>query len=193
MHGARRVGGRQEQVIQVIGRAAAILAVVSVLIVPAACTRAPEPVAPRFAFPGTKADRIVVDKGERRLALYRDGQLLKAYHASLGRQPVGPKRREGDGRTPEGSYVIDGRLARTQFHRALHISYPDSSDRARAATEGVPPGGAILIHGIGYVRGGVTEAEARSDWTEGCIAVTNAEIEEIWAAVDDGTPIDIRP
>jgi murein L,D-transpeptidase YafK len=146
-----------------------------------------------FAFPVIKADRIVVYKSERRLSLYRDGQLLKSYHASLGRTPVGPKRREGDGRTPEGSYVIDGRLAHTPYHLGLHISYPGPSDRVQAASLGVSPGSAILIHGIGNVRGGVTEAEARSDWTEGCIAVTNAEIEEIWAAVDDGTPIDIRP
>jgi murein L,D-transpeptidase YafK len=177
-----------------IRRALAIVALLVVVLAPTACTeRAPEPPPPRFAFPGTKADLIVVDKGERRLSLYRDGQLLKSYHASLGGHPVGPKTREGDGRTPEGSYVIDGRLPRTPYYLALHISYPDARDRARAAKLGVSPGGAILIHGIGWVKGGVTEAEARSDWTDGCIAVTNREMTEIWAAVDDGTPIEIRP
>jgi murein L,D-transpeptidase YafK len=170
------------------------LALIGALLVPTGCAeRPPAPVVPHFVFPGTKADRIVVYKGERRLSLYRDGQLLKSYHASLGGAPVGPKRREGDGRTPEGSYIIDGRLAHTPYHLALHISYPDARDRVWAAAHHVSPGGAILIHGIGYVRGGVTEAEARSDWTDGCIAVTNREIEEIWAAVDDGTPIDIKP
>jgi murein L,D-transpeptidase YafK len=173
-----------------IGRAVPVVALLAALLVPTAWS---ESAVPRYAYPGTKADLIVVQKSERRLSLYREGQLLKSYHASLGRAPVGPKRREGDGRTPEGSYIIDGRLAHTPYHLGLHISYPDARDRAQAAAFGVSPGSAILIHGIGNVRGGVTEAEARSDWTEGCIAVTNAEIEEIWAAVDDGTPIDIRP
>ena len=148
---------------------------------------------PHFVFPGTKADLIVVDKSARRLSLYREGQLLKSYHASLGRSPVGPKRSEGDGRTPEGRYVIDSRLAHTPYYLALHISYPEAKDRAQAAKLGVSPGGAILIHGIGWVKGGVTKQEAESDWTDGCIAVTNDEITEIWAAVDNGTPIDIRP
>lgn len=174
-----------------LGRTLAVVALLGGLFAPASgIGRASEP---RFAFPGTKADRIVVYKSERRLDLYRDGKLLKSYHASLGRQPVGPKRREGDGRTPEGSYVIDGRLPHTPYFLGLHISYPDAEDRAEAAAMGVSPGGAILIHGVGWVKGGVSAAEARTDWTEGCIAVTNAEIAEIWAAVDDGTPIDIRP
>jgi murein L,D-transpeptidase YafK len=168
-------------------------ALLAALLTPGCAERAPAPPPPRFVFPGTKADLIVVDKAARRLSLYREGQLLKTYHASLGRDPVGPKRREGDGRTPEGHYLIDGRLAHTPYYLALHISYPDARDRARAAAMGVSPGGAILIHGIGWVKGGVTEAEARSDWTDGCIAVTNQEVAEIWAAVDDGTPIDIRP
>ena len=172
-----------------IARAGGVLCMVGVLLAAGACA---DP-GPRYPFPGTKADRIVVDKSERRLALYRDGDLLKAYRASLGRSPVGPKEREGDGRTPEGNYLVDSRLHNSRYHRALHISYPNELDLARAAALGVPPGNAIMIHGVGHVRGGVTEAEARSDWTDGCIAVTNAEIEEIWAAVDDGTPIVIRP
>jgi murein L,D-transpeptidase YafK len=170
-----------------------ILALLAVVVAPTGCAEPPPPAPPALVFPGTKADLIVVDKSQRRLSLYRDGQLLKAYHASLGRAPVGPKQREGDGRTPEGNYVIDGRMAHTPYYLALHISYPDARDRARAASLGVAPGGAILIHGIGWVNGGVTEAEARTDWTDGCIAVTNREIAEIWAAVDNGTPIDIRP
>lgn len=177
-----------------IGRVLTILALFGALLVPTGCTeRAPEPTVPHFAFPGTKADLIAVDKSARRLSLYRQGQLLKSYHASLGRAPVGPKQREGDGRTPEGTYVIDSRMDHTPYYLALHISYPNARDRAQAASLGVSPGGAILIHGIGWVKGGVTEAEARSDWTEGCIAVTNAEIQEIWDAVDTGTPIEIRP
>lgn len=176
-----------------IMRMAGLLGMAGMLAFAAACAKPVPPPPPRFPFPGTKADRIVVDKSERRLSLYREGQLLKSYHASLGRAPVGPKVREGDGRTPEGEYIIDGRLPNSRYHLALHISYPNEQDRARAAALGVSPGNAILIHGIGYVRGGVTPAEARSDWTDGCIAVTNEEIEEIWAAVDDGTPILIQP
>jgi murein L,D-transpeptidase YafK len=173
------------------GRTLAVLAVLGGLFVPASGFGRSS--APHFVFPGTKADRVVVYKSERQLDLYREGQLLKSYHASLGRVPVGPKRREGDGRTPEGSYVIDGRLTRTPYFLGLHVSYPDAEDRAQAAAMGVSPGGSILIHGVGWVKGGVTDAQARTDWTDGCIAVTNAEIAEIWVAVDDGTPIDIRP
>jgi murein L,D-transpeptidase YafK len=139
------------------------------------------------------ADRVVVHKGERRLFLARAGKVFRVYRIALGRAPEGPKRREGDGRTPEGRYLIDGRNPRSRYHLALRISYPSPVDIARAASEGVDPGGDIMIHGLGPVSPRAAAEHPLRDWTEGCVAVTNREIEEIWAAVPDGTPIDILP
>lgn len=143
--------------------------------------------------PGTTADRVVVEKGTRTLSLYRGAKLLKSYKIALGKNPVGPKRREGDGRTPEGSYVVDFRKADSKFHRALHISYPNAEDRRRARERGVNPGGAIMIHGLPNGRGAIGASHRVRDWTDGCIAVTNEEIEEIWRVVPNGTAIVIRP
>ena len=111
---------------------------------------------------------------------------------SLGREPVGPKKAEGDRRTPEGVYTIDTRIERSAFHRALHISYPNVADRAAAQSAGVSPGGAIMIHGIRNGLGWLGRAHRLIDWTSGCVAVTNPEIEELWRAVRDGTPVEIR-
>lgn len=141
---------------------------------------------------GTQADRVVVEKGARTLSLYRGGTLLKAYKIALGKNPVGAKQREGDGRTPEGSYVIDFRKADSKFHRALHISYPNDEDRRRARERGVNPGGAIMIHGLPNGMGAIGASHRVRDWTDGCIAVTNEEIEEIWRVVPNGTAIVIR-
>ena len=140
-----------------------------------------------------KADKVLVLKSERRLLLLRQGETLKSYPIALGGQPVGHKRHEGDRRTPEGSYLIDWRNPDSRFHRSLHISYPDADDRAAAARAGVPPGGDIMIHGLPNGLGAVGVAHRLTDWTDGCIAVTNEEMDEIWNAVDDGTPIEIRP
>jgi murein L,D-transpeptidase YafK len=140
-----------------------------------------------------KADHVVVEKAARKLTLYRDGVALKSYRVALGFSPKGPKERQGDGRTPEGRYVIDRRNAQSQFHLSLHISYPDARDRARAAEAGVDPGGDIFIHGLPSGLGYLGAAFNLRDWTLGCIAVTNPEIEEIWAAVPNGTPIEIKP
>lgn len=143
--------------------------------------------------PETHADRVVVDKAARQLTLYRGDTPLRSYRVALGREPVGHKRREGDGRTPEGAYRIDSRLAASLFHRALHISYPNERDRAAAARAGSPPGGAIMIHGIKNGLGWLGRAHHLADWTDGCIAVTDREIEEIWRAVPDGTRVEISP
>ncbi|MBS1857246.1 MAG: L,D-transpeptidase family protein [Acidobacteria bacterium] len=134
-----------------------------------------------------RADRIVVHKARRELLLLRGNSILRAYRIALGRDPIGHKQCEGDGRTPEGDYLIDRRNPRSRYHLALHISYPNDADRARAAALGADPGGDIMIHGLkdGQPRDG--------DWTQGCIAVTNAEMEEIWSLVPDGTPIHIEP
>jgi murein L,D-transpeptidase YafK len=143
--------------------------------------------------PEAKADRILVEKAARRLTLFRGSTALKSYRIALGRSPVGPKEREGDQRTPEGIYLIDRRKPDSAFHRALHISYPSPSDIAQATERGVAPGGDIMIHGIRNGRGWIGAFHRIRDWTSGCIAVTDLQIEEIWRAVPDGTPIEIRP
>ena len=139
------------------------------------------------------ADRVIVEKAARRLTLLRDGTPLKSYRVALGRAPVGPKEQEGDRRTPEGIYSIDFHKEDSDYHRALHVSYPEQRDIERAAAAGVPPGCDIMIHGIRNGLGWIGAFHRRSDWTAGCIAVTDFEIEELWRAVPDGTPIEIRP
>lgn len=139
------------------------------------------------------ADSIVLDKSERTLTMYSRGVKVKAYDVALGKNPVGPKLRRGDGRTPEGLYYINGRNPQSRYHLSLRISYPSSRDRARAARRGVSPGGDIMIHGLAPAFATVGGLHRQQDWTEGCIAVTNAEIEEIWRAVPNGAWILIKP
>jgi murein L,D-transpeptidase YafK len=134
---------------------------------------------------------VVVKKAERRLYLMQGEEALRTYEIALGFQPVGHKTREGDGRTPEGRYVLDRRNSRSRFYKALHISYPSSRDRWRAELRGESPGGMILIHGQPSKKASSTRAE--HDWTLGCIAVSNREIDEIWSLTLDGTPIEILP
>jgi murein L,D-transpeptidase YafK len=140
-----------------------------------------------------KADKILVEKRARRLTLLSGSRKLKAYHIALGFSPIGPKEREGDGRTPEGIYSIDFHKPDSAFHRALHVSYPSAQDSARAAEAGVSPGGDIMIHGLPNGVGALGAAYRSRDWTSGCIAVTDPEIDEIYSSVDDGTPIEILP
>lgn len=135
-----------------------------------------------------KADRLIVYKSKRTLHLLRHGWVIRSYSIRLGDKPVGPKIFENDGRTPEGRYVIDGRNANSRFHRSLHISYPNPNDIAHAARYATSAGGEIYIHGTPGAGG-----RYAVDWTNGCIAVQNREIEEIWNAVADGTPIEIKP
>ena len=139
------------------------------------------------------ADRIEVFKAERRLVLLKDGQPLKTYRVALGADPVGAKRQQGDHRTPEGRYIIDFHKPDSVFHLALHISYPNEEDRRQAARRGASPGGSIMIHGLPNGFAWVGRLHARRDWTDGCIAVTDSEIEEIARAVPDGTVIVIYP
>jgi len=142
---------------------------------------------------GVKADRIVVIKSERRLILQRDGRELKAYPIALGGAPTGHKLHQGDGRTPEGEYVIDWRNTESKFFLSLHISYPNAADSARANAAGLNPGGNIMIHGLpAHYRGPEPEA-FYVDWTEGCIGVGNRAMEEIWTMVDNGITVEIRP
>jgi len=139
------------------------------------------------------ADRVVVLKKERTLQLLSQGKVVKTYQVALGGDPVGPKTRQGDHKTPEGVYVLDSRNAHSQFHKSIHISYPNASDRAAARRNGVSPGGDVFVHGLPNGYGWVGAGHRARDWTDGCIAVTNEEIEEMWMAVTDGTPIEIRP
>ena len=146
-------------------------------------------------FTPLKADRVVVLKGERQLVLMRGDRVLKVYRVALGRYAEGRKTRKGDAKTPEGNYTIDYRLDtdRSKFHRALHISYPNSQDRARAARLGVDPGGQIMIHGLPTKWSAKDVGHPKLDWTQGCIALTNREMDEIWKMVSDGTTIEIYP
>jgi len=121
------------------------------------------------------------------------GKVIRTYKVALGRGGLAPKERESDGRTPEGHYIIDSRNAASHYHKALHVSYPNAEDRARAAKLDVPPGGAIMIHGLPNGMGWLGAAHRLYDWTLGCIAVTDEEIDEIWNLVPVGTPVEIRP
>ena len=140
-----------------------------------------------------RVDRILVEKSKRTMTLFSGAKVVKTYLVALGGEPVGPKEREGDHKTPEGFYTIDSRNARSKFHLALHISYPDEADRKRARKLGVRPGGAIMIHGLPEEFAYLGPLHRKTDWTDGCIAVTNEEIEEIWRLVKIGTPVEIRP
>ncbi|MBF0506255.1 MAG: L,D-transpeptidase family protein [Nitrospirae bacterium] len=139
-----------------------------------------------------QADRVVVIKSKHVLMLFQNGYVVKTYQVCLGRNPVGHKMREGDNRTPEGTYILDFRNPKSTFHLSLHISYPDREDSLRARQSGFSPGGGIMIHGFpdGFT---MDDLGKQRDWTKGCIAVSNADIEEIWQLVPDGTPIEILP
>ncbi|MDQ6768975.1 MAG: L,D-transpeptidase family protein [Gemmatimonadota bacterium] len=142
---------------------------------------------------GVRGDRLLVEKAAHRMGLFRGDSLLKVYRVALSRAPVGDKMQEGDNRVPEGVYRIDRRLEHSRFHRALHVSYPDSAHATRAHALGLAPGGDVMVHGIKNGLGWVGAWQRRLDWTKGCIAVTNAEIDELWRAVPDGAIIEIRP
>lgn len=135
---------------------------------------------------------IVVEKGKHAMTLLDHGRVLRKYSISLG-PDLGPKQKKGDGRTPEGRYVIDSRNAASKYHRALHVSYPNAADRARARRMRVDPGGDIMIHGLPNGWGRLGRLHRARDWTAGCIAVTDDEIEEIWRLVPNGTVVEIRP
>ena len=143
--------------------------------------------------PGTHADLVVVHKSARRMLVYSNGEVVRTYVISLGHNPVGAKRRAGDHRTPEGWYVIDQHNPNSAFHRSLRVSYPSARDVARAHAAGHSPGGDVMIHGTRNGLGWLGRMRLAADWTDGCIAVTDAEMDELYALVPDGTPIDIQP
>ncbi|MBW0148214.1 L,D-transpeptidase family protein [Marinobacter arenosus] len=154
-------------------------------------TRMPE--AEPFQTEAPSIDKVLVRKGERRLYLMDDGQVVKSYRISLGDNPTGHKLYEGDERTPEGDYTLDWRNAGSDFYKSIHISYPSERDRELANAWGLNPGGSIMIHGLPNEAADMAFAYQGLDWTDGCIAVTNEEMDEIWQLVADGTPIRIVP
>ena len=146
-----------------------------------------------FALQRGPVDKILIEKKERRLALISKGKELKTYQIALGGNPNGPKERQGDNKTPEGAYVIDARNKNSRYHLSLHLSYPNEKDKKRARELGVSPGGDIMIHGIKNGLSWVGDLHTEVDWTKGCIAVTDEEIEEINRLAPNGTLVEIRP
>ncbi|MFN3282436.1 MAG: murein L,D-transpeptidase family protein [Tabrizicola sp.] len=150
----------------------------------------PMPAPPPPPLSGT-VDRIVIEKAARRMQLIQDGRAVRTYSIALGFAPEGDKERQGDGRTPEGEFTIDRRNSESAFHLSLGLDYPRPADRARAARAGYSPGGDIFIHGQ---PNSLPEGfKLRGDWTAGCIALTNAEMREVWAVTPLGTRVEIRP
>ncbi len=140
--------------------------------------------------PSAMADKVIVLKRDRRLLLMKGDEVLKTYVVSLGGSPLGGKVRQGDRKTPEGDYVLDWHNAHSQYYKSIHISYPNAEDVTRAKKLRVPPGGDVFLHGLPNDFHGQS---GLGDWTNGCIAVTNSDIDEIWRLVPDGTPIQIKP
>ena len=148
---------------------------------------------PSISFGIEKADSVLVIKSESTLYLMKNGVMLKMYHVAFGANPKGHKQQEGDDRTPEGKYILDYKNENSSFYKAIHISYPNDDDKKRAKEKGVSPGGQIMIHGQKNGFGWLSFITQRFNWTDGCIAVSNSDMEEIWNAVDVGTPIEIKP
>jgi len=146
-----------------------------------------------FAAAQPQADLIVVEKARRTMTLMSGDQVLKTYLVALGGHPVGAKERQGDSKTPEGSYVIAAKNAHSQFHLSLRISYPNAADREHARKLGLNPGSDIFIHELAPSFSKIGALHRRMDWTDGCIAVTDQEIEEIWKLVPVGTKVEIKP
>ena len=146
-----------------------------------------------FSLGSFKADLVLIKKSERRLYLMCNGKAVRKYRISLGKNPTGSKQREGDKRTPEGKYILDWRNGHSKFYKSIHISYPNEKDMLSARSEGVNPGGMIMIHGIPDDPDYPEWLFEEIDWTDGCIAVNNRAMDEIWASVDEGTPIKITP
>jgi murein L,D-transpeptidase YafK len=140
-----------------------------------------------------RADSILILKKDHVLELLAGGKVIRSYKVALGSGGLAPKERVGDARTPEGHYVIDSRNEHSAYHKALRVSYPNDEDRRRAAKLGVSPGGSIMIHGLPNGKGWIGGAHRMYDWTLGCVAVMDDEIDEIWKLAPVGTPVEIRP
>lgn len=160
---------------------------VSVICAPGRATRAQQPAAEQ------KADSILILKKNHVLELLSGGKVIRTYKVALGSGGLAPKERQGDGRVPEGHYVIDSRNEHSSYYKSLHVSYPNAEDRRRAALLGFAPGGDVMIHGLPNGKGWIGAGHRLYDWTLGCVAVTDEEMDEIWKMVPVGTPVEIRP
>ncbi len=167
--------------------AAAVGILVLVLSMSGVFSRAGKPLPPK-----ARADLVVVEKTAHRMTLYAHQRVLRVYTVSLGHGGMEPKTQQGDGLTPEGHYEIDRHNAHSAFYLALHVNYPSAMDRKVAAARGRAPGGDIMIHGLRNYTGWIGTWQRAVDWTDGCIAVTDDEMDEIWRAVPNGTPVEIR-
>lgn len=154
----------------------------------------PEPPAPPpITKPMEKITYILIEKAKRLMTVYHHGEVLRTYGIALGFSPLGHKEKEGDGKTPEGKYRVNGKNPHSQFHLSLQISYPSKADKIAARKKGVNPGSAIMIHGLQKGLGWIGAQHRRKDWTLGCVAVTNEEIEELYPFVEIGTLVEIKP
>lgn len=140
-----------------------------------------------------KADLVVVKKSARKMTVFHNGEIIKTYHIAMGENPRSHKVKEGDEKTPEGRYILDYKKSDSAFYRAIHISYPNEADILAAKVKGVNPGGFIMIHGQDPESKLSHKERQKYNWTNGCIAVTNKEMDELWQAIDPGTPIEIWP
>ncbi|TCS12224.1 L,D-transpeptidase family protein [Caulobacter sp. BK020] len=175
-------------------RRRAVMAMLGVVGLALAGCSAPSTASPRSErAEGMLADRIVVEKAAHRMTLFAGERKLATYRVSLGRGGLAPKVRQGDRRTPEGDYRITGRNPRSAYHLSLRIGYPTPAQSAQARAGGVDPGGDIMIHGLPNGRGGMAALYRGQDWTDGCIAVTDAEMDEIWRLTRDGAAVRILP
>ena len=140
-----------------------------------------------------KADAVIVVKSDKRLYLKDGNNIFESFHVTFGGQPRGHKQERGDQKTPEGNYVLDYKNSNSDFYKSIHISYPNAQDRENAKKLGVNPGGDIMIHGQPNEWGWASPVLQLFSWTDGCIALSNKNMDKVWAAVDAGTPIEIRP
>ncbi len=148
---------------------------------------------PSISFGIEKADSVLIIKSESKLYLKKNGVVIKIYHVAFGANPKGHKQQVGDERTPEGKYILDYKKKNSSFYKAIHVSYPNAKDKKRAKQKGVNPGGQIMIHGQKNGLGWLSFITQNINWTDGCIAVSDDAMDEIWNAVDVGTPVEIKP
>jgi murein L,D-transpeptidase YafK len=146
-----------------------------------------------LALSEARADSVLIVKSERKLYLLRDGEVLRDIDIALGLMPEGPKEREGDFRTPEGRYFLETKNPNSDYFLSVLISYPNDQDRARARAQGIDPGGQIMIHGLPNEPRYSESRYGEMDWTDGCVAVSNSDMIDIWLMTEPGTPIEIRP
>jgi len=140
-----------------------------------------------------KADRVLVEKAKHKLTLFNNGKVIASYHVVFGSNPVGHKEQEGDERTPEGNYTLDSKNAKSAYHKSIHISYPNAKDIANAKNKGVSAGSAIMIHGQKNGYAAFEQQTQKFNWTLGCIALTNKDMDDLWSKINVPTKIEIKP